>query len=513
MRKILITLLICLLTCAQAPFAYSAGHEQTNFYDWCGVSPEGLVAWYYQGDSRGGNGDTQNVFDISGAGNHSEQTTASKQAGDYPDFWKFDGTDDYFTQERLLYLTGVTLEAMILGGEAGIRSDVYDLPDIIPSGSVVVLTDSSGVTKAMFYAGAACGAGAETLAANAITNGGFDSDASGWAPVNSTLASIAGGQSGNCLEITENGNSPYAYQNLNAIRTEGKLYLASWYVKAGTEASYRSNLNSGDVTYLPDNISREAAASWVQIGPFYYTCNGVANFRLTFTQFAGLGTGDTFLADTVSHQEVTNLGSTGLTAFSGTTPGASQSFNYIGTGFPWNDSSGYTIEVYRPGFNFRGSMSIAVIIKLDDGHPAAASSIVCKHYNSANVALASYIFQIATAGTIRFYTCDGIDFGDYETSNSAVFSDGVQSSYTMVGAIYNGTSVQLILNGLIIPSTTTGIIQSGLRDTALKTTIGAYGDGSANITGDIALVLLFSRTLSAGEMAKIYSACKRDGFL
>ena len=43
--------------------------------------------------------------------------------------------------------------------------------------------------------------------ATLITNGGFDSDASSWTPTDCTLASIAGGEDGQCLEITRTGGS------------------------------------------------------------------------------------------------------------------------------------------------------------------------------------------------------------------------------------------------------------------------------------------------------------------
>ena len=66
-------------------------------------------------------------------------------------------------------------------------------------GKRIVITDSAG-KKAVGYIKAA-GTG-ETLGDELATNGGFDSDTTGWRPQSCTIDSVAGGQSGNCLQIT-----------------------------------------------------------------------------------------------------------------------------------------------------------------------------------------------------------------------------------------------------------------------------------------------------------------------
>ena len=67
-----------------------------------------------------------------------------------------------------------------------------------------------------------------------ITNGGFGSATTGWTASNATLASVASGQSGNCLEITETGSaSPgQAYQDITTII--GRPYKLTLYFKKGT---------------------------------------------------------------------------------------------------------------------------------------------------------------------------------------------------------------------------------------------------------------------------------------
>lgn len=64
-----------------------------------------------------------------------------------------------------------------------------------------------------------------------VTNGSFDSDTTGWTPANSaTLASIAGGVSGNCLEQT-NGGASDGRANQTITTQNHKWYQASVYHK------------------------------------------------------------------------------------------------------------------------------------------------------------------------------------------------------------------------------------------------------------------------------------------
>jgi len=71
------------------------------------------------------------------------------------------------------------------------------------------------------------------LSSEKILNGGFSIDTTFWAFVNCTIASIAGGVIGNCLEITRVINIPqYAGQII--LTTLGKTYRWGVWVKSGT---------------------------------------------------------------------------------------------------------------------------------------------------------------------------------------------------------------------------------------------------------------------------------------
>ena len=69
---------------------------------------------------------------------------------------------------------------------------------------------------------------------NEVSNGNFDVDTTGWTGVDCTLASVAGGQEGSCLEITRTGGAlQYANQVLGGL-VLGKVYRVTAYVQSGT---------------------------------------------------------------------------------------------------------------------------------------------------------------------------------------------------------------------------------------------------------------------------------------
>lgn len=97
-----------------------------------------------------------------------------------------------------------------------------------------------------------------------IKNGAFVATADDWTPSNSTLASIAGGQVGNCLEITHTGA---AYQEASQLITfeEGKIYKLSFYVKSGTsgDEAFRVGVVETGVVWR-SYASGISSAAWVK---------------------------------------------------------------------------------------------------------------------------------------------------------------------------------------------------------------------------------------------------------
>lgn len=71
-----------------------------------------------------------------------------------------------------------------------------------------------------------------------VLNSGFDTDAANWIPqAGATLASVAGGQSGNCLEIT-NGALNYGYAVQGFAISAGTWVRTKVYAKNGTSGAH-----------------------------------------------------------------------------------------------------------------------------------------------------------------------------------------------------------------------------------------------------------------------------------
>lgn len=148
-------------------------------------------------------------------------------------------------------------------------------------------------------------------AAELVSNATFDTNTTGWTPVNTaTIASVAGGQSGNCLQITEDNTAanPGAYQDV--VTVIGKIYEFSAYIKKGTEATYVIKVSETDGSEATQ-ITAEATTSWVRQYSYYIATATTTRFLLQQTAVKGAGT--TILFDTVSIKEC--LGGKGLSSF------------------------------------------------------------------------------------------------------------------------------------------------------------------------------------------------------
>ena len=135
------------------------------------------------------------------------------------------------------------------------------------------------------------------IGSNLITNGGFDSTTTGWTANNATLASAAGGQSGNCLQVTRTGGTDQgAYQFVTL--TPGKAYRLTAYVKSGTSGNelYGIYYDGGNLHRTDGTTS----GSWVQV-----VIDFVARISTQSIYLEKLtGTAGTMLFDTVSLYEL-----------------------------------------------------------------------------------------------------------------------------------------------------------------------------------------------------------------
>jgi len=134
-----------------------------------------------------------------------------------------------------------------------------------------------------------------------ISNGDFTSATTGWTAGNSTLSSIAGGHSGNCLQIAETDgvNPGTAYQDITT--TVGRLYHISLYFKAGTAAAGKFYVGT---TASPASLYTSAALSdvaWTQHQAWFMATETTTRITLESTDAT---VGETSLFDVVSVGEV-----------------------------------------------------------------------------------------------------------------------------------------------------------------------------------------------------------------
>lgn len=130
-----------------------------------------------------------------------------------------------------------------------------------------------------------------------ITNGAFTTNTNGWTADTGTIASVAGGTSGNCLQITQtSGATAYAYQVINTVA--GKRYKLVFSHKNGTFTG-RLYLGSGITGTDVGFITTLNDAAWKQY-VLYFTAVG----STTYVSFACPGSSQTTLFDEVSVTQV-----------------------------------------------------------------------------------------------------------------------------------------------------------------------------------------------------------------
>jgi len=88
------------------------------------------------------------------------------------------------------------------------------------------------------------------LTRDSVENGSFTADTSGWSAIDATLASVSGGQDGNCLQITNNTSAKgYAYQAQQV--KNGHRYMLELYHKNGTGQGFvKVGTSANDGTFI-----------------------------------------------------------------------------------------------------------------------------------------------------------------------------------------------------------------------------------------------------------------------
>lgn len=224
-------------------------------------------------------------------------------------------------------LTSIDSRCSFVDGDSWLWWDGLDFSDYASGNWEIILTDSSG-NRARGIAGAV-GTG-EALGSELLTNPSFDVDVSGWTAVDSTLASVAGGYSNNCCEVTRTGGT---YQQVNSSTlsgfSSGALYYTSLYIKSGSTGAnvYRFKLTIGF-----GEIALEGTSSsvWTRDSAYLNGLSTVGSFWFrSYNSIAG-----TMLFDEASVKQITEPATTGIHILKG--PNSTEGWAEIDSGFDYN---------------------------------------------------------------------------------------------------------------------------------------------------------------------------------
>ena len=142
-----------------------------------------------------------------------------------------------------------------------------------------------------------------------ITNGSFTSNTTGWTADNGgTLLSVAGGQAGNCLQVTNTTTYGLAYQNITAVA--GHSYVFNGYHKNGTK---NGTINVGSTTEGSDyySLNNSNDADWA-LKTKYFTTTGTG--LSTSLWISGGAITDTTLFDEISIKATSIYSAAGIAA-------------------------------------------------------------------------------------------------------------------------------------------------------------------------------------------------------
>lgn len=138
----------------------------------------------------------------------------------------------------------------------------------------------------------------KVIGSDLVSNGAFTTDTTGWTASDSTIASVAGGQAGNCLEITRVGSTVQQVSQTLAM-TVGNRYRITFYVKSGTSGD--EAWNAYIITSINAlTLSGTTSNTWTKVTAEFTAKEASAAIKLR----KATATAGTMLFDTVSVVEV-----------------------------------------------------------------------------------------------------------------------------------------------------------------------------------------------------------------
>ncbi|MFZ2153653.1 MAG: choice-of-anchor Q domain-containing protein [Candidatus Moraniibacteriota bacterium] len=229
-------------------------------------------------------------------------------------------------------VTQANMKMSIVSGTAFV--DFSDADSLTPYiGQKLTITDNAG-KKLVGYIKAA--GTSETHGTETLSNGAFDDTSNIWTN-NSTVASVAGGQTGNALQVTCTSDWGLGGETMGT-EINGALYYFSIYQKNGSGGGQVSIQDNSDYTTLL-GFGWNSDPSWTQ--HFGYL---TAKSEGIMATFQGGTSGSTTLFDTGTLKQVLTPSATGVTITS--TPGGSTyEWTSEENGFNRNDGSNYTYSI------------------------------------------------------------------------------------------------------------------------------------------------------------------------
>jgi hypothetical protein len=341
-------------------------------------------------------------------------------------------------------------------------------------GDKVVISDSAGKHLTGYIKATGTG---ETYGSELLANTAFD-NTTGVSAFQGANASVAGGQSGNCLEATDTAGLGYTNSGEFYDTSSGALLKASAYLKKGTDDYVGLYLAQGDspwgaYSYI---VPWPVPTDWQQVSIYGTTdmTHVMTYFSIGYVQTAGL----TGQFDTASTKQVLTPSATGATIVS--TPGGS-TYNWASedSGFNRNDSSGYTYGI------FSGTEFVSVV---DPGGAGDYSSLAAWN-NGVKTDLTVPTTQV-------FSGSKALAVGD--NASVTLYRGGASQSVT--GTVVHATASQILVESISNFAfafqsgdqwrvdgsnyfTITNSADSAIAVATCRTTNGAADTTPVNITG------------------------------
>lgn len=207
-------------------------------------------------------------------------------------------------------------------------------------GCKVTITDSASKTLIGYIKAAGSG---ETLGEEALPNTAFSDTASVTAQYNAIISSVAGGQSGNALQVQFDGvPTVNARAREDATAVNGGAYKFTGYFKKGSaiDGAFYYGHTSTPNAY---GFNTYTDAAWAQKTKYFTSAQTTCRITM-LAEYSGNHANVYSLYDTLSLKQILTPSTTGVTIVT-TSDGASYSWTSETSGFNRNDASGYTYAI------------------------------------------------------------------------------------------------------------------------------------------------------------------------